>query len=49
MNENGELSDEQLEMVAKHGSGPYIRKKAALLLAERRGALDDLEAQAVSG
>ena len=40
-----EPTDEELELVAQHGSGPLVRNLAIVKLAQRRGktaALDDL-------
>ncbi len=37
-----EPTDEQLELVARHGSGPLERALAAVRLAKRRGREDEL-------
>lgn len=39
-----EPTDDDLELVARHGSGPFIRTAAAVRLARRWGRLDELEA-----
>lgn len=40
--ENTVLSDQQLELVANHGSGPLERALATVMLAKRRDRLDEL-------
>lgn len=38
-----EPTDEQLRLVAQHGSGPLERALATVQLAEREGRLEELE------
>jgi hypothetical protein len=38
-----ELMNEQLELVAHHGSGPFVRALATVRLLRRRGREDELD------
>ena len=45
MTDGDELTDDELRLVARHGSGAFIRSVALVRLARRRGRMDELREQ----